>query len=222
MLVSSPGDPPSGHWSHATAAELARVLRVSGAGVEWFRVGRADAAEAAPGVLVHDIAHRERPLHDVRSANDDPVLEAALARSLRVRPATAVVHVGAGARGSPNVLWLADRMGGAAFAVVRGAELVCHRGTLVHARGMPCSDFQDAHRCQQCCTLSWWRRPRARAFQDRQDLLVGSLCVAAAVFVATPHDAERLATFGVPKRLLVMTHDATAIAVRLLDLRVTA
>lgn len=221
VLVSSPGEPGGCHWSHAVAAELARVLAVAGVGVEWFCVGRA-ASAPPPGTSVHQLPESTAPLHRVIEANDDPALEAALARSLRAHHAKAVVHIGTGARGSPNVLWLADRMGSAVFGVVHATEVLCHRGTLVDATGAPCTIHDEAPRCQRCCTRTFLQRPRAMAFEDRWDLLLGGLAVAAAVFVPNPHDAQRLAHVGVPKRVLVATHDVEAIAARVLGRPVTA
>ncbi|MBL8747630.1 MAG: hypothetical protein JNK78_00615 [Planctomycetes bacterium] len=215
VLVSSPGDPALGHWSHAAAAECARLLGVAGASVEWFRVG-GDATPAPPGVAVREMPFEAVPLHRVANANGDARLEAELTRALRAQPAFAIVHFGLGARGSPNVPWVAERMGSVPFAVVRATDVVCHRGTTIDAAGAPCFQFDDPERCRRCCASSWWTRPRAMAFTDRRDLLLGSLAVTAGVFVPNEHDAERLASFGAPRRTLVTTHDPRAIAARLL------
>lgn len=218
VLVSSPGDGPGSHWSHAAAADLTRVLRVGGASVEWLRVASTTDGmpSAPPGIVVHDVAIREQPLHRVAAAHRDIPLEVALTRTLRTHAAEVVVHVGAGARGSPNVLWVAERMGSAACAVVRFAEVVCHRGTLVDHAGMPCSVHDEPERCRRCCAASWWRAPRSMAFRDRADLLFASLGFANWVFVPTDLERERLAATGVPARVIVATHDPAKIATQLL------
>jgi len=221
VLVSSPGDPAgapaAGHWSHAATAELARVLLVAGANVEWFRVAHAanDLPVPPPGTSLHAFRAPAVPLHRVAAANESMPLEIALTRSLRQHHANVVVHVGAGARGSPNVAWVANRMGSLALAVVRATEVVCHRGTLVDATNRPCTIADDPERCRSCCSKSWLQRARAGDFTDRLDLLVGSLALAAAVFVPSSMEGERLAAFGVPKTSLVPTHDVAEIAGRI-------
>lgn len=221
VLVSSPGDPAgapaAGHWSHAAAADLARVLLVSGAHVEWFRVAHDgdDLPPPPPGTQMHAFAVRPFPLHRVAAANDAMPVEIALNRSLRAHHANVVVHLGAGARGSPNIAWIANRMGSVAHAIVRATEVVCHRGTLVDADNRPCTIADDAERCRSCCSRSWLQRARAFDFVDRLDLLVGSLVLAAGVFVASAAEAERLAGVGVPRTSLVTTHDVQEIAARI-------
>lgn len=215
VIVSSPGEPDSDHWSNAAAAELARVLLVGGVAVEWFRAAGSSAA-APPGALVREVSVVRAPLHRVLRAHQDAALEAVLAGTLRGAPAHAVVHVGTGAGGSPNVVWLADRMGSSTFAVVRAADLVCHRGTFVDRLGAPCTNLDDAALCSRCCSSGWLRRAPAAAFHDRWDHLLGGLAVAAAVFVPTPYDAERLAQVGLSSRVLVPTHDPSAVAARVL------
>ena len=200
------------------AADLARALLVGRASVEWFRVAHAGASlpPPTPGLCLQERRTPVVPVHRVERANEDVGLEVALTRSLRARPAAAVVHLGVGARGSPNVLWMADRMGSAAVAVLRSEELLCQRGDLVHSSGRRCETFDDAARCRQCCAPSNWRRPGTSAFLGRWDLLFGGLSCAAAVFVPDEADCERLATAGVPRRLLAAPADAAAIAARLL------
>jgi hypothetical protein len=146
----------------------------------------------------------------------DPGLERALVRSLRAEPAACVLHVGAGAGGSPNVAWLADRMGSLAFAVVRSAEIVCQRGDLVDASGAPCGCFDDAARCRRCCTSVWRRRPRADDFRNRWDLLLAGLAVAEAVFADDEAGAERLVGLGVGRRRIVASHCPRRIVPRVL------
>jgi hypothetical protein len=113
------------------------------------------------------------------------------------------------------VCWLAERLGCEPFAVVRAAEVVCHRGDLVTGAGEACARFLDPERCRACCGGSWWSRPRTDDFRNRSDLLVGSLLVATAVFVRTPAEFEPLIAFGALPRSLVLA-DTEAIAARLL------
>lgn len=143
-------------------------------------------------------------------------MEVALASHLRAQPAAAVVHVGAGARGTPNVCWLAERMGSEPFAIVRAAEIVCHRGDLVDATGAACHDATRAERCRRCCAASWWRTPWSDELPNRSDLLAGSLAVAAAVFVGSADDVAPLQAFGANPRTLVVGAEVPAIAARVL------
>jgi hypothetical protein len=140
--------------------------------------------------------------------------ELALAQALRAEPRSVVVHVGLGARGSPNLCWLGDRLGAPCFAVVRAAEVVCHRGDLVDRLGAPCREFADPVRCRRCCA-SMLRRPHPSAFQGRSDLLAASLLACRAVFVADDADTATLVAFGVPAAAVVVTAEAAAIAARL-------
>ncbi len=217
IVVSSPGTSAALHWSHSCAAELASWLARHGAHVEWLaavRVGQ-ELPPAAPGaaaIVMPAVPAVSRAGADNRHL----AIELALTRSLRRAPAHAVVHVGAGARGSPNVCWLAERMGSRPFAVVRSPEVVCHRGDLVHASGARCDEFLDAARCRRCCTVSWWSRARAGAFRSRTDLLAASLLAAAAVFVPTPEDMAPLVAFGVAERSLQVSVDPAVIGARVL------
>ncbi|HEX5051478.1 MAG TPA: hypothetical protein VFZ65_06870 [Planctomycetota bacterium] len=219
VVVSSPGAGTSVHWSHAAALELARVLLLGGARVEWLAAATPghELPLALPGVVAGAVSTcATTPVHRVTAGMTDLELEVALSRSLRSRPAHAVVHFGTGARGSPNVLWLADRLGSAVFAVVRAAEVVCQRGDLVDFAGEPCPVFDDPERCRRCCGPSRWSRPRTVEFRNRIDLLAGGLLVTKAVFVPDPADVQPLVTAGVPRHLLVPTHTASAIADRVL------
>lgn len=139
-------------------------------------------------------------------------------RSLREQAAATVVHIGAGARGSPNLVWLADRMGSCAFAVVRATEVVCHRGDLIDHRGTACTNYLAPDHCRRCCAGGWWRRPPAVAFANRADLLAGSLLAARTVFVAAAADVGPLVAFGLSERSVVVA-DTAAIAAAVLASR---
>ena len=216
IVVSSPGPAIALHWSHAQAAAIAGALAAAGDDVLWYAVVRPGQVTppSPPGCeLRASIYHPLPPLHQVAHDHGDLAFEQVLQGSLREQAAAAIVHVGAGARGSPNLLWLAERMGSAAFAVVRAAEVVCHRGDLVDRTGAACDHFLDAGRCRDCCAGSWWRRPPRTAFADRGDLVAGSLLAARAVFVADPAELPPLVEFGLLPRSLCVANTA-AIAER--------
>lgn len=223
LLISSPGAGPGPHWSHAAASALQTALHAAGAQTHWFAA--ADAT-SAPGRGTDEeftlLEVPRRALHKVTAGTEHSDLEIELTRALRRRPADAVVHLGVGARGSVNVLWLADRMGSAPFAVARASEIVCQRGDLIDDRAQACASFEDADRCRACCAASWLRRARADEFRNRLDLLVVGLQVCSAVFVPAEPDAAMLERIGVPRRVLLAGPlDATAIAARILARRAT-
>lgn len=217
VLVSSPGSGGGVHWSHAFAGSLAGLLRARGDDVTWLAVSRADPQlVVAPGSEAPKLVRMppEAALSHVAAESRLLAIEAEVARVLRVAGRAAVVHVGIGARGSPNLGWLTERMGGVAFAVARAAEVVCHRGDLVDRDGRVCHEFLDPARCQRCCA-GRWRRPHAVDFANRSDLLVASLQACRSVFVPTAADAEGLTAFGVSPRAIVVTADPASVAARL-------
>lgn len=213
VLVSSPGSGPGPHWSQDAAAALATALRAGGADLRWFCcTARPDtappAAEAVP-------LRRPPRVARVAAGLQHTELEVAVTRALRALPTDAVVHLGAGAGGSPNVGWLATRMGSRAFAVVRSDEVVCQRGDLVHATGTPCERFDDAERCRACCARGVLFGPRADDLRNRRDLLLAGLVVADAVFVEDEAGRARLTACGLAARHLHASHDVATIAARL-------
>lgn len=217
VVVSSPGPGPHSHWSHAAAAAVGELLVAARHDVLWFAPMRTEVSlpPLPAGVeLRGTTACKLRRLDQVDTDNSDLELETLLAHSLREHPADAVVHVGAGARGSPNVAWLAERMGSPAFVVTRASELVCHRGDLVDRDGQPCDRFLEPERCRRCCATSWLQQPGKVAFQNRSDLLVASLMAAEAVFLATPAERAPLLAFGVPEALLVVGSEPARIVAR--------
>jgi hypothetical protein len=153
----------------------------------------------------------------------DTAADMALARALRARPADVFVHIGFGAPGTVTAPWLGDRMGAHVVAAVRAAEVLCHRGTLVHASGAPCTEFLDAARCARCCTTAspagpsrgeaalakcfvvfgaWSPFPSPARFQNRSDLVLASLQLAVSVVTTDADDVGRLVAAGLPPRAL--------------------
>jgi hypothetical protein len=221
VLVSSPGRSPGPHWSQVAAAEIARELLAAGADVELFDVAASatSALPPLPGARVHcHVLPQAITLHGVAASLQHVALERDLAHSLRRDHAAVVLHLGVGAGGSPNVLWLAERMGSDVVAVVRTAELVCHRGDLVDATGNACQRHDDAATCRTCCTRSWWHQPRGLDFENRWDLLLGGLLAAEAVFVRDPAERDLLLGTGIGRGEIVVDHGAPAIARRVLEL----
>lgn len=218
VVVSSPGRGAL-HWSHAAAAGLATALQSRGAPVDWFAAVRPgqQPTPVDPGLLPQLFPlPAAPPLARVAAAHVHLAIETAMTRALRAAPAAAVVHVGLGAGGSPNVGWLAERLGSPVFAVVRAAEVVCHRGDLIDAAGAPCTSFLDAERCRRCCATAPWPAPRVVDLHNRADLLAASLAAATVVFVRDAADAPLLTAFGVPARTVAVAVDADAIAERVL------
>lgn len=185
VLLDSPGPGPSPHWSVDFAADLAQELQRRGSDVELLP--RTDVSRLSPA--------------SVTAALTDIPAEKALTDSLRDRRVDAFIHVGLGARGSPNMCWLAQRMGTEAIAVVRTAEVVCQRGDLVDRDGAACGDFGDPERCARCCR-STWRAPHADTFSSRTDLVVVGLQSCRSVWLDAADDAGRLEQVGVPRRTL--------------------
>lgn len=203
-------------------AELARALLAGGVEVRWTPVVLTrDATPPAPAGI-HSFGGSvlpSAPLHRVERGTLDLALESALTRELRARPTDAMVHIGAGARGSNNLLWIADRMGVPPFAIVRADEVVCQRGDLIDATGNTCANFEDPVRCGRCCTASWLRRAAASEVQNRLELLIASLQVARGVIVREEREAKMLEQAGVPRRNLLIASPADAarvLAARLL------
>lgn len=216
LVVSSPGATAAAHWSKAAAGAFCRLAAARGGGVRWFVALHGDEESPAGGDGVQVVSFRERrehALHDVAASQRDPALERALTESARAAPGCAVVHFGLGAQGSPNLLWLAERLGSRVFAVARGAELVCHRGDLLDREQRPCRAWDDAERCRWCCARpgwSWRARPRADDLRNRADLLVASLHVCEAVLVEAEADARLVAALGVPAKRVTVGADVAA------------
>ena len=218
LLVSSPGAGGPAHWSHDVAATLAAVLQRAAASVHWLAVahGRQPLAPAPPGVAREILPMpRVRPAH-VADANTHLPVELALTARLRAAPAAVVVHVGLGAGGSPNVPWLADRLGAPAFVIARAAEVACHRADLLPGDDAPCGEAAAGERCLRCCPRGWRYRGNARALLARTDLLAASLLASTALFVPGEAHVAPLVALGVPRRTIVVGTAPHAVAARLL------
>jgi hypothetical protein len=185
VVIDSPGPGPAPHWSAAFVEELAEHLRAAGAGV--------DRLSATRPVRV--------PLHRVAGRYSDLDAEKALTGLLRENRIDAVLHVGVGAGGSQNLLWLPPRLGFVSVGVVRAAEVLCHRGDLVDRDGAACVDFLDPERCARCCR-SGPRRASAIELEGRLDLAIAGLQNCEVVWLAAEDGLDGLVAAGVPRRLL--------------------
>ena len=225
VLLSSRNAGQGPHWSRAVAGAVADELLARGARVRWLcplQPGEPPPATAAAIERVA-LAAAVPPFRSVTARAADTAADVALAHALRARPADVVVHVGFGAPGTVTSLWLGDRMGAHVVAAVRAAEVLCHRGTLVHASGTPCAEFLDPVRCARCCTTAspagpsrgeaalakcfavlgaWSPFPSPVRFQNRSDLMLASLQLAVSVVTTDAEDVGRLTAAGLPPRAL--------------------
>ena len=221
-VVSSPGSGVEPHWSHDVTARLAAAMVERGADVCWFAAlhgGEPVPAAPADVELVSLRRPRATALARVARSNADIELERTLTDWLRVRPGVPVVHVGIGGGGSPNIPWIADRLGSPVLACLRGAELVCHRGNLVDRDGVTCAVWNDAERCRWCCSTGAFSKARANAFRNRTDLFAAGLQAAMAVVVPTTGDVPFVVAHGVHEARIRVAGDdlAAALADRLCD-----
>lgn len=230
VVVTARGAGTERHWSGPTGAAIAKAFLGAGIAVRWLcPVRRGEAAPAVAGADVLAIPGDVPPFRKVRARVEDAAVDHALVRMLRAHPADVVVHVGCGAPGSMNVLWIADRMGSAGLAVVHAREVLCHRGSLVDARGRDCRSWADADRCRECCTTRARGLPSRRAafaakllrplgafspmptivgFRNRLDVVLGSLQLAAHVLVFSEAEQEWLVQAGLEAGALVLASDA--------------
>ncbi|MBK8100010.1 MAG: hypothetical protein IPK26_23140 [Planctomycetes bacterium] len=224
VVVTARGNGPGPHWSVAVGERVLAALRGHGIEVTWLRALPPGVLVPAPaGVEVIDFVAPVPGFHRVTARGDDVALDVALAKLLRHRPADSVIHLGLGAVGTVQTLWLADRMGSVPLAVVKAREVLCHRGDLQFAGGEACAVVDDPRRCGRCVTtpcgtgVSAWhsrwlhgtrwlpgsRFPGPEQFLNRLDLVVGSLQVARLIAVVDPPVPEALTDVGVPARAIV-------------------
>tara|TARA_R110002072_G_scaffold269796_1_gene429076 strand:+ start:9376 stop:10101 length:726 start_codon:yes stop_codon:yes gene_type:complete len=217
VLVSSPGTGGAPHWSHELASDFARLAVARGATVRWLaglHQGQ-PVPPGSPGVQV--FAHQDRrelPWSKVAASQLDVPLEVALTACLREEPLSVVVHVGVGTQGTPNVLWLSDRLGSRTFACLRGIELVCHRGDLLDRDQRICSDWSDPERCRWCCSTSWFRRPSSNDLRNRVDLLIAGLQTCNSISVPEEDDVAFVKELGIAGKLIAVGATAEELVAR--------
>jgi len=200
VVVSSPGLGGQPHWSHEVAGAFARLAVARGATVRWL-AGLHAGQPIPPGEAgLQVVAHQDRKVYPAGAVNPsqlDAQLELALTECLRLEPLSAVVHFGLGAQGTPNVLWLADRMGSKTFACVRGVELVCHRGDLLDRDKVICTEWSSADRCRWCCSDAAKPKPSSDDMLNRVDLFIAGLATAAGIFVSEADEVDYVTSLGV-------------------------
>lgn len=222
ILVTQRGNGAE-HWSRPLGAALAASLCAAGHRVRWLRaVQHGEQVGPAPaGVECTDLAAHSGSFRRVHARVTDAACDVALTRMLRERPAQQLFHLGYGSAGSVNTLWIATRMGTNCRAVVRAAEVLCHRATLVDEQGRDCAAWEDVQRCTACCLaagplgrleagigrlarrlggLSPW--PNPDAFRNRLELSVGNLQLADRVVVPLAADAAALRSAGIAEGAL--------------------
>lgn len=215
VVISARGSSAGPHWSRPVAAAVAAAFAREGAAVGWLCAlgdGEDEAAVPPPtGPVFVPLRARTPPFARIAARSADVALDAALAGLLRPAAVDLVLHVGFGAPGSLLTPWLAVGMGAAAVACLRAAEVLCHRGTLVHRDGNECRTFADPDRCAQCCGAG-----RPRHFLDRSDTAFASLAACERIVVPDEADRDLLATAGLAPRAIVAVaradaaHDAAA------------
>lgn len=202
VVVSSPGMGTEPHWSQEAAGELARLAVARGATVRWLAALHRGHPVPPGESGVQVIAYAEREVLSsgaVVASQEDSEVELAVTECLRAEPLSVVVHFGLGGQGTPNVLWLADRLGSPTFACVRGSELVCHRGDLLDRDKRICTDWSDAQRCSWCCSESR-PRPSSDDMQNRVDLFTAGLATCSGVFVSAAEDVAYVESVGASKK----------------------
>jgi len=222
VLVNSPGSGRAPHWSRKLAGAFSRLAVARGAKVRWLAAmhPHEESPLADPGVEVLPI-RRRRSLFSSRAAaaKADAAMELALTEALRAEPRSVVVHVGVGGQGSPNPLWLADRLGSATFASARGPELVCNRSELLDRHNMPCRFSSESEQCRWCGAPSMSSTQRSVSMQNREDLLVAALQTCAAILVPGEEDADLLQAVGVAAKRVSVGASAAELADRVLSAR---
>ena len=170
----------------ALVARRVADLQAAGHAVRWLR----PQAPWAPGV---------------QARLGDAALEIAVTRAMRERLPDQVRILAFGGGTAAQLPWVAERMGQAAVVETTAAAVLCHRGTLLHASGMACAEFDQPERCAACCGLA--RRTRVE-LANRLELVLGCLLVAAQVVVPDERDRQLLLAAGLSARQLrIASHD---------------
>ena len=207
VVVSSPGAGAVPHWSHEVAGDFARQAVARGAAVRWLVAlhGGQPTPPGGPGLQV--FAHKDRKVlavNKVAGSQLDVPLEVTLSECLRAEPLSVVVHIGVGGQGTPNVLWLADRLGSRTFACARGAELVCHRGDLLDRDKKICKNWMDPERCRWCCSIKLFGNPSSNDLRNRADLFIAGFHACVSISVPTEEDVSLVADLGVAQNQIAI------------------
>lgn len=220
VVVSSPGQGQEPHWSQEAAGEFSRLALARGATVRWL-AGLHAGQPVSPGASgLQVFAHQDRRVHrasDVNASQLDAPLELALTECLRAEPLSIVVHFGLGGQGTPNVLWLSDRLGSRTYASVRGVELVCHRGDLLDRDKKICSEWSDADRCRWCCSDARFGKPTANDMLNRVDLFIAGLMTCACVFVPEEQDVAHVSSLSLSRDVIAVGASPEQIIQRIWD-----
>jgi len=205
VVVSSPGQGQQPHWSQEVAGEFVRLAIARGATVRWLVGLHAGHAVPPSATGLQVFAYQDRrvlPVSGVAASQLDAPLELALTEYLRANPLSVVVHFGLGGQGTPNVLWLSDRLGSATYACLHGIELVCHRGDLLDRDKKTCTDWGDADRCRWCCSESRFGNPSSNDMLNRVDLFIAGLSTCASIAVPHEQDVPFVTSLGIPPELI--------------------
>ena len=203
VVVSSPGMGAAPHWSHEVAGDFAHQAVARGATVRWLVALHAGQPIPPGGPGLQVFAHKDRLVlapNKVAASQLDVPLEVTLSDCLRAEPLSVVVHIGVGGQGTPNVLWLADRLGSRTFACARGAELVCHRGDLLDRDKRLCKDWIDPERCRWCCSTKLFGNPSSNDLRNRADLFIAGFHGCVSISVPTEEDMSMVADLGVARK----------------------
>ena len=222
VVVSSPGDGGALHWSHQLAGEFAQLAIAKGATVRWLAAlhrgqelpfAASDLRAAGLELSVYQ-NRRELPLNQIATSQLDVSMEAAVTDCLRAEPLASVVHLGLGGQGTPNVLWLSDRLGSRTFACARGVELLCHRGDLVDRDRRVCTDWSDPERCRWCCSVSRFGRPTSNDLRNRVDLFIAGLQTCESILVPASEDVALVTSLGLAAKQIAVGVSATDLLAR--------
>lgn len=217
VVVSSPGMGSAPHWSHEVAGDFARQAVARGATVRWLVALHAGQPIPPGGPGLQVLAHKDRKvltLNEVAASQLDVPLEVTLTECLRDEPLSVVVHIGVGGQGSPNVLWLADRLGSRTYACARGVELVCHRGDLLDRDKRLCTNWMDPERCRWCCSTKLLGKPSSNDLRNRGDLFIAGFHACVSISVPTEEDVQLVTDLGVARKQVAIGASAESLIAR--------
>jgi len=223
LLLSGRDGGAAPHPSRTAAAVLTRALGQAGHDVRWIcPILPGDAPPSGiDGAVVLPVFSRAAQFAAIERRLTDVPTDCALTEAIRERLPDVVHILSFGGVSTAASVWIADRMGAPVITSVDGAELLCHRGTLINEHGATCSAWNRPERCVECCMspgaggltageaargrlFSWLGRwspyPKAISFRNRLDLLVSSLGWAEQIIVRSDRDRELLRQAGLPAR----------------------